>query len=210
MTVTTRRSEFTGSTPTLVLALELSQRRWKLASTSRKTTTVRTRTIEAGDWRAFTDEVARAKARLGLPADAAVVTCYEAGRDGFWIHRALTRLGVSDLVLDASSIEVPRRRRRVKTDRLDALKLAHLLRRWVGGERCCRVVHVPSNAAEDARRPGRARRTLVKTRTRLTNQIRARWRRWGPGPGRCARWAIGWRSWSSGMASPSRRGCRCG
>ena len=183
MTVTTRRSEFTGSTPTLVLALELSQRRWKLASTSRETTTVRTRTIEAGDWRAFTDEVARAKARLGLPADAAVVTCYEAGRDGFWIHRALTRLGVSNLVLDASSIEVPRRRRRVKTDRLDALKLAHLLRRWVGGERCCRVVHVPSDAAEDARRPGRARRTLVKTRTRLTNQIKSALATVGTGPG---------------------------
>jgi transposase len=157
----------------LLMALELSQRRWKLASTNRETTTVRTRTIEAGDWRAFTEEVARAKARLGLPAEAAVATCYEAGRDGFWIHRALARLGVENLVLDASSIEVPRRRRRVKTDRLDAIKLAHLLRRWVGGERCCRVVHVPSEAAEDARRVVRERRALVKARTRLTNQIKS-------------------------------------
>ena len=173
MTDTTRRTESIGSTPSLLMALELSQRRWKLASTSEATTTVRTRTIDAGDWRAFTEEVARAKARLGLRAEAAVVTCYEAGRDGFWIHRALTRLGIKNVVLDASSIEVPRRRRRVKTDRLDAIKLAHLLRRWVGGERCCRVVRVPSEAAEDARRPGRARRTLVKTRTRLTNQIKS-------------------------------------
>lgn len=183
MTVTTRRCEFTGSTPRLLMALELSQRRWKLASTSGETTTVRTRTIEAGDWRAFTEEVTRAKARLGLPAAAAVATCYEAGRDGFWIHRALARLGVENVVLDASSIEVPRRRRRVKTDRLDAMKLAHLLRRWVGGERCCRVVRVPSEAAEDARRPSRARRTLVKTRTRVTNQIKSALATVGAGAG---------------------------
>jgi transposase len=173
MTDTTRRPESTGSTPRLLVALELSQRRWKLGMTSEATTAVRTRTMEAGAWRAFAEEVARAKRRLGLPATAAVVTCYEAGRDGFWIHRALARQGIVNLVLDASSIEVPRRRRRVKTDRLDAIKLAHLLRREVGGERCCRVVQVPSEAAEDARRAVRERRALVKSRTRVTNQIKS-------------------------------------
>lgn len=173
MTDTTRRRECSGFPGILVMALELSQQRWKLASTTPGTVTVRTRTVGAGDWRAFGEEVTRAKARLGLAVDAPVVTGYEAGRDGFWIHRALTRQGVRNLVLDASSIEVPRRHRRVKTDRLDAIKLVQLLRRWVGGEPCCRVVRVPSEAAEDARRPLRARRTLVKARTRLTNQIKS-------------------------------------
>ena len=76
-------------------------------------------------------------------------SCYEAGRDGFWVHRWLTGLGVDNVVIDSSSIEVPRRARRAKTDRIDGRKLLALLLRVAGDERgVCKMVHVPSEAAE--------------------------------------------------------------
>ena len=83
-------------------------------------------------------------------------SCYEAGRDGFWPHRFLTAVGVTNLVVDSSSIEVPRRARRAKTDRLDGEKLLRLLLRHWGGERdMWQVVHVPAREAEDARHASR-------------------------------------------------------
>jgi transposase len=106
-------------------------------------------------------------------AHAAVRSCYEAGRDGFWPHRFLTACGVTDLVVDSSSIEVPRRARRAKTDRLDGEKLLRLLLRHWGGERkMWQVVHVPSREAEDARQASRGLTTLQAERTRYRNRIR--------------------------------------
>ena len=116
--------------------------------------------------------MARAKARLGLTADAPVRSCYEAGRDGFWPHRFLTTRGVTNLVVDSSSIEVPRRARRTKTDRLDGEKLLRLLLRHWGGEReMWHVVHVPTRAVEDARHASRGLTTLQAERTRYRNRI---------------------------------------
>jgi transposase len=118
------------------------------------------------------EAITRARARFGLAAAAPVRSCYEAGRDGFWPHRWLATVGVDNLVVDSSSIEVPRRLRRAKTDRIDGEKLLQLLLRHWGGERqMWQVVHVPSRAAEDARHASRSLTTLQRERTRCRNRI---------------------------------------
>ena len=109
-----------------------------------------------------------------------MVSCYEAGRDGFWIHRALTAMGIGNQVIDSASIEVSRRARRAKTDRLDALKLVRMLvRYWAGERQVWRMVHVPSAADEAARHGSRERTALVKEQTRIVNQIRGWLATWG-------------------------------
>jgi transposase len=155
------------------MALELSATQWHLALGVGVATPVRRRVIPAGDRTALRREVAAARAKWRLPAAAPVRSCYEAGRDAFWIHRLLTAEGVTNLVVDSSSIEVSRRARRAKTDRLDAAQLFRLLCRWWGGERAVwHVVHVPSEAVEDARHAERAIATLVQERTRWRNRVR--------------------------------------
>jgi len=102
-------------------------------------------TIAAGDLVALGEVVAKAKARFGMPGGVSIVSCYEAGRDGFWLHRYLVHCGVATVVMDASSIEVNRRARRAKTDRVDVEQLLRLLIRYHHGEkRGWSVVHVPS------------------------------------------------------------------
>jgi transposase len=119
-------------------------------------------------------ELAQAKRRFGLPPDAPVRSGYEAGRDGFWVHRWLTRLGVENVVVDSSSIEVPRRARRAKTDRIDGRKLLAMLLRVAGGERgVWKVVHVPSEAEEDRRHLARTLRAVKSDRTRTINRVRS-------------------------------------
>jgi transposase len=130
-------STTTPSTPTLYLALELSQDKWLLACATQAAEKPRLRSVPARDLGRLADEIAKAKRRFRLPADAPVRTCYEAGRDGFWLHRALSSRGLDNVVVDASSIEVNRRHKRVKTDPVDAAAGAA-----EGGER--------------PRRPGRA------------------------------------------------------
>ena len=118
----------------------------------------RERVVVGGDFEALEEEVEGAKRRFGLSSDREVVSCYEAGRDGFWIHRFLESIGVVNHVLDASSIEVKRRGKRRKTDRLDLKGLLRVLIRCWGGERgVCSVVRVPSPEAEDARHLHRER-----------------------------------------------------
>ena len=87
------------------------------------------------DLHALELEIARAKVRFTLPADTPVISCYEAGRDGFWLHRYLLSKGIQSIIVDAASIEVNRRKRRAKTDRLDAASLVVMLIRWHLGER---------------------------------------------------------------------------
>lgn len=151
----------TTQAPTLYLALELSKRLWKLAFTAGGQK-VRTATINGGDVAGVLRAVATAKEKLELPANARVLSCYEAGRDGFWIHRRLTKAGIENLVVDPASIEVDRRLRRAKTDRLDAAKLVQqLVRHDERGDRM-RAVRVPTAEQEDARRPGRELERLKK------------------------------------------------
>jgi transposase len=157
----------------LYMALELSAKEWLLAFGVGVATPVRRRRMPAGAVEVLRDEVAGARERFGLAADAPVRSCYEAGRDGFWVHRLLTQEGITNLVVDSSSIEVSRRARRAKTDRLDAEHLLRLLCRAWGGERqVWHVVHVPSPALEDTRQVERWVATLVQERTRWRNRIR--------------------------------------
>jgi len=101
-----------------------------------------------------------------------VVTCYEAGRDGFWLHRFLVAQGAESFVVDPGSVEVNRRARRAKSDGLDVESLLRLVIRYDAGDRHhARMVVVPSIAEEDARRPGRERGRLLSERTAHSNRI---------------------------------------
>lgn len=130
------------------------------------------RTVPSKDWGAVDRAIAYGRTRFGLPIGAVVVSCYEAGRDGFWIHRALTARGVCNRVVDSSSIEVNRRKRRAKADRVDARKLVQMLVRVCAGETdAWQEVRVPTVADEAARHLSRERTALTQERTRLRNQI---------------------------------------
>jgi len=178
--IATTRPEMSVSEPTLYVAFELGKKEWKLAMTSGFGIAPWLRSVASGDWRGVERALAQGRARLGLPAAAPVVSCYEAGRDGFWIHRALQQRGIRNRVVDSASIEVNRRARRAKTDRLDALKLVMMLVRVCWGER--RVwseVRVPSVAAEAARQVSRERTALTQEQARLTNQLKGWLATWG-------------------------------
>jgi transposase len=101
-----------------------------------------------------------------------VISIYEAGRDGFWLHRWLLAQGLESHVVDPASILGPQRRRKAKTDRIDGERLLRSLAGWLGGEGDrCSMVRPPSVAQEDERRLSRERGELVKERTRLSNRI---------------------------------------
>jgi len=118
-------------------------------------------------------ELARAKTHFALAATAPVRSCYEAGRDGFWLHRYLASRGIANSIVDSSSIEVNRRRRRTKTDRLDACKLVTMLLRADAGERrVWSVVNVPTPAEEDRRQVHRELLFARRDRGRHTNRIK--------------------------------------
>jgi transposase len=166
------RSVVSVNEPVLYVAFELGKKEWKLAMTSGVGRQPWLRTITGGDLGAVERAVRSGRQRFGLPASARVVSCYEAGRDGFWIHRALQRLGFENRVVGSASIEVKRRARRTKTDRIDALKLVMMLVRACGGERrVLAEVRVPTAEAEAARHRSRERTALVHEQTRLRNQI---------------------------------------
>jgi transposase len=159
--------------PVLYIAFELSWTTWKLAFTVGAGQPPRIRTVPARNTRLVLDEIRRAKVRLGLPDDTPVVSCYEAGRDGFWFHRFLLHHGVQNIVVDSASIEVNRRKRRAKSDRLDAIKLVSMLIRWHNGEKkVWKVVHVPTVANEDDRQLHRELVELKNERTEMVNRIK--------------------------------------
>jgi transposase len=128
------RSQVSVREGTLYVAFELGKTGWKLAMTSGFGVAPVLRTVGSGEWAAVDRAIAYGRRRCGLPASAWVVSCYEAGRDGFWIHRALVTRGIANRVVDSSSIEVKRRARRTKTDRLDSVKLVLMLVRVCAGE----------------------------------------------------------------------------
>ena len=170
MSSTTHQAQSTAAV--LYVAFELSAKEWLLTMSVAPHAKRQRARVRPGDRAGMERAVAEAQRRLGLPADAPVRSCYEAGRDGFWPHRFLTTLGVANVVVDSSSIEVSRRARRAKTDRLDGERLLRLLLRHWGGERdMWRVVHVPSPEAEDARHASRGLTTLQAERTRYRNRI---------------------------------------
>jgi len=158
----------------LYVALELGWDSWKLAFGVGPGSAPRLRQMPARDVTRLLLEIAEAKRRLGLPTDCLVVSCYEAGRDGFWLDRCLASHGVKNLVVDSASIEVNRRQRRAKSDRLDAQKLLSMLLRYAGGETTVwSVVQVPTAEQEDARQLHRELLTLQQEATEHTNRIKS-------------------------------------
>ncbi len=159
------------STGKLIVAMELSNTKWLLGFYNGEK--VRRKTIDARDRGRFLSEVALAKKKLGLPPDAEVLSCYEAGRDGFWIHRWLGSEGIRNHILESASIEVSRHKRRAKTDRLDVESLIGVFCRWLAGERkACSVVNVPSPEEEDALRIGRELDRMKKECNMHTNRVK--------------------------------------
>jgi len=167
------RKECQMKTAAMYMAMELSASKWKLGFSDGKAT--RIVNCSWGDQQGLLERIQQAKKKLKLPESTPVYSCYEAGRDGFWIHRFLSKHGINNLVIDAASIEVPRRKRRVKTDRVDAEKLlTMLLRYWQLGERkLWRISRPPSEAAEDDRCLHREISDLQKERTSHLCRIRS-------------------------------------
>jgi len=157
----------------LYVAFELGDKSWKLSLGDGVRAPSRC-TVVAGDTAAVLTASAKAKARCHLGTDAPVRSCYEAGRDGFWLHRWLSGQGVANLVVDPASIEVNRRARRAKTDRLDSDKLLSMLMRYHAGERrVWAVARIPTPEQEDERRVHRELGRLRQERTAHSNRIRS-------------------------------------
>ena len=176
MTAATRQDEYTRTTSetsqALYLAFELGVEEWKIGFTKDLRTKPRVRVMPAGDLKRLAREITAAKQWLALSEDAAVRSCYEAGRDGFWLHRYLATVGIDNQVIDSSSIEVNRRQRRAKSDGLDVRRLLGMLLRYHAGERkVWSVVRVPTLEEEDRRQLPREVRTLKKERTRAVTRM---------------------------------------
>jgi len=172
-TKATRNAQHTTSEGTLFVSFELSDKNWKLGFTTGHGQKPRERTVTARDQKRVLDEIAQAKRRFGLPETAPVVSCYEAGREGFWLHRFLEAHGMTNHVVDSSAIEVSRRQRRAKSDGLDVRKLLSMLIRYHEGERqVWQVVNVPSVEAEDQRHLHRDLETLKRERASTTARIK--------------------------------------
>ena len=176
MTTATRTSKYTSTasevTQVLYVAFELGVDEWKIGFTKDLGTKPRVRVVSARDLKQFAREITAAKQWCALPATAMVRSCYEAGRDGFWLHRHLVAEGIDNRVVDSASIEVNRRQRRAKSDGLDARKLLTMLLRYDAGEKkVWSVVRVPTVAEEDRRQLHRELRTLKQERTRVVNRM---------------------------------------
>src|SRR6266481_4745683 len=164
------------SETTIHVAIELSVSSRLIATRPPGAEKPRLYHIAGGDTTALLALIAElrtpASTKLGRPAE--VVCCFEAGRDGFWLHRALTMHGVTAYVFEPTSILVNRRARRAKTDRLDAEGMLRVLAAWLAGDRqVCSMVRVPTPEEEDAKRPHRERERLVQEKLRIENRIEA-------------------------------------
>ena len=206
----------TMSTPTAVhcgtifVAIELSQKSWLVTLHSPDRDRISRHKLEGGDAAGLLAliEKARARAAEKLGSAPRVVSCYEAGYDGFWLHRLLLAAGITNLVFDAASIAVEQRSRRAKTDRIDGELLLRTLMAYLRGEpRVVRIVRVPSVEQEDARRASRERDRLVKEQTAHSNRIKALLRLVGMAVGNPRRgdW-LGWlerqRDWQGSPLPP--------
>lgn len=172
MSQTTLNTNISAAAVALYMALELSLKKWviRFRNAQGKQTG---QTVEGGDRQGLLEAIRKAKVRLGLPEDAEVRSCYEAGRDGFWLHRWLTAMGVENVVIDPASVEVSRQARRAKTDRLDVEMLLERLWRHWQGERVWSVVRVPTQEAEDGRQLHRELEVLKGERTRHGNRLKS-------------------------------------
>ena len=194
-----------GHSGTIFVSIELSQKTWLVTLHSPDRDRISRHRLEGGDHAGLLGllEDIRARAALKLGAAPKVVSCYEAGYDGFWLHRLLTAAGITNFVFDPASIAVDQRARRAKTDRIDGELLLRTLMAHLRGEpRVVRIVRIPSVEQEDARRASRERDQLVKEQTAHTTGSRRC----------CGSWAwrlairaevTGWAGWSSNVTDNS-------
>jgi transposase len=163
----------TGEYATVHVVFELSKAKWMLGVLLPGSAKLSRYTIAGGDLVALAKRLSEVRAKAGLCGKPVrILSCYEAGFDGHWLHRWLTQQGVINHEIDPSSIEVNRRARRAKTDRIDLEKITRGFLAYLRGEpRTCSVLHVPSEDDEDRKRRTRERERLVKERTAHTNRI---------------------------------------
>ncbi|MEH2628404.1 transposase [Bradyrhizobium sp. AZCC 1719] len=188
-----------GHCGTIFVAIELSQKTWLVTLHSPDRGKMSRHKLEGGNHAELLALIDRERTRAaralgGVPA---LVSCYEAGYDGFWLHRLLLAAGITNYVFDPASIAVDQRARRVKTDRIDGEKMLRTLMAYLRGEpRVVRIVRVPAAEQEDARRASRERDRLVKEQTAHTNRIKALLRLLGMAVGNPRR-----RDWLSWLAT---------
>jgi transposase len=199
-----------GHNGTIFLAIELSQKTWLVTLHSPDRDRMSRHKLEGGDHAGLLEliEKVRRRAAEKLGSVPRVASCYEAGYDGFWLHRLLEAAGILNFVFDPASIAVEQRSRRAKTDRIDGELLLRTLMAYLRGEpRVVRIVRVPSQAQEDARRFSRERDRLVKEQTAHTNRIKALLRLAGMAVGSPRRsnwlhWLAQQRDWQGQPLSP--------
>ena len=210
MQAVTKGTPTAGDNGTIFVAIELSQKTWLVTLHSPDRDRMSRHKLEGGDHAGLLEliEKFRMRATEKLGSVPGVVSCYEAGYDGFWLHRLLEAAGISNFVFDPASIAVEQRSRRAKTDRIDGELLLRTLMAYLRGEpRVVRIVRVPSPAQEDARRSSRERDRLVKEQTAHTNRIRALLRLAGmavgsPRRGNWLHWLAQQRDWQGQPLSP--------
>jgi transposase len=165
-----------GHCGTIFVAVELSQTSWLITLHSPDRDRLSRHKLEGGDHAELLRLIKKVRARAAekIGSVPRVVSCFEAGYDGFWLHRLLAAAGIENFVFDAASIAVEQRTRRAKTDRIDGELLVRTLMAYLRGEpRVVRIVRVPSVEQEDARRASRERERLVVEQTAHTNRIKA-------------------------------------
>jgi transposase len=165
-----------GHNGTIFIAIELSQKTWLVTLHSPDRDRISRHKLEGGDHAGLLELIEKVRVRAAEKFASAprVVSCYEAGYDGFWLHRLLEVAGILNFVFDPASIAVEQRSRRTKTDRIDGELLLRTLMAYLRGEpRVVRIVRVPGVAQEDARRASRERDRLVTEQTAHTNRIKA-------------------------------------
>jgi transposase len=188
-----------GHHGTIFIAIELSQKNWLVTMHSPDRDRISRHKLAGGDHCGLLTllEKTRQRAAHKLGARPAVKSCYEAGYDGFWLHRLLTDAGITSHVFDPASIAVEQRGRRAKTDRIDGELLLRTLMAYCRGEpRVVRIVQVPSPDQEDARRATRERDRLIKEQTAHINRIKSLLRLLGMAVGHPHR-----RDWLSWLAA---------
>jgi transposase len=161
---------------TVFVAIELSQKTWLITLHSPDRDRLSRHRVDGGDHAGLLELIGQVRARAAkkLGSVPRVVSCFEAGYDGFWLDRLLMAAGITNYVFDAASIAVEQRSRRTKTDRIDGELLVRTLMAYLRGEpRVVRIVRVPSAEQEDARRASRERDRLVTEQTAHTNRIKA-------------------------------------
>ena len=158
-----------------LLAIELSKKNWIVAVNTPLSEKISRYRLKGCDWKGLLELIEKIRARVAreLNRPVEIISCYEAGYDGFWLHRLLEAHGVRNYVIDPASIQVDRRARRAKTDNIDVAQLLRSLMAYLRGDpKVWSVVRVPSIAEEDARRLHRERDRLINERVQHVNRVK--------------------------------------